>query len=88
MKLKESKPHTYIRETNAKTNYIIQSCESLEQLTSASKWTRLLWSMWRKKLTFKGVIDTEDGEMLITLMSQHHKSILRKQLEIETLNNY
>ena len=86
--MKESEVYNYIRETNTKTNYIIQSCESLEQLTSASKWTRLLWSMWRKKLTFKGVIDTEDGEMLIALMSQHHKSILRKQLEIETLNNY
>ena len=86
--MKESEVYNYIRETNTKTNYIIQSCESLEQLTSASRWTNLLWSMWRQKLTFKGVIDAEDGKLLIALMGQHHKSILRKQLEIETLNNY
>ena len=86
--MKESEVYNYIKETNAKTNYIIQSCETLQQLTSASKWTNLLWSMWRQKLTFKGTIDAEDGKFLITLMGQHHKSILRKQLEIETLNNY
>ena len=36
----------------------------------------------------KGKIDVVDGNLLITLMGQHHKRILRKEIEIETLNNH
>ena len=86
--MKEDNLYDYIKETNTRTHEIIESCESLEQLTVASRYTRLLWDRWKEKFTYKGKIDAVDGNFMITLMGQHHKRILRKELEIETLNNY
>lgn len=86
--MKKDNLYNYVKETSERTHEIIESCETLEQLTSASKYTRLLWDMWKEKITHKGKIDVVDGNLLITLMGQHHKRILRKELEIETLNNY
>jgi len=86
--MKQDNLYDYIKETNERTNEIIESCETLGQLTTASKYTRLLWNTWKRKSAHKGKIDVVDGNLLITLMDQHHKRLLRKELEIEILNNY
>tara|TARA_R110000803_G_scaffold155113_1_gene219838 strand:- start:648 stop:908 length:261 start_codon:yes stop_codon:yes gene_type:complete len=86
--MKEDNLYNYVKETNERTHIIINSCETQEQLTSASRYTRLLWDRWKEKITHKGKIDVVDGDLLITLMGQHHKRILRKEIEIETLNNH
>ena len=86
--MKEDNLYNYVKETNKRTHVIINSCVTQEQLTSASKYTRLLWDRWKEKITHKGKIDVVDGDLLITLMGQHHKRILRKEMEIEILKNH
>ena len=86
--MKEDNLYNYVKETNKRTHIIINSCKTQEQLTSASRYTKLLWGRWKEKITHKGEMDVVDWDLLTTLMDQHHKRILRKEIEIEISKNH
>lgn len=75
--------YKYLQETDKKTVAVIESCDTLDQVDSAYRWTLLLRRRWME-LGYRKEVEQFTRPML----HYYDTLIQRRYIQIQILNNY